>query len=152
MKYVCTILLLLFTTILSFSQALNPKYDEALATKLGADEYGMKTYTLVMLITGPNESEDSEHRDKSFAGHMANMGTLVKEGKLVVSGPFLKNDRGYRGLFILNVDNFEEAEEVLSTDPAIAAGYLSYEMLPWYGSAALSEYLEASEKVSKIEW
>lgn len=83
---------------------------------------------------------------------MANMITLVKEGELVVSGPFLENARGYRGLFILNVDNFEEAEKVLSTDPAIEAGYLAYEMLPWYGSAALSECLEASEKVSKVEW
>jgi uncharacterized protein YciI len=152
MKFYYILLLALFCCCSLNAQNPNPKYDEALATKHGADEYGMKTYILVMLTTGPNESEDSEHRDKSFAGHMENMGTMVKEGKLVVSGPFLKNDKGYRGLFILNVDNIKDAEEVLSSDPAIKAGYLAYEMLPWYGSAALPEYLEASEKVSKVEW
>ena len=152
MKNFATLFLLILGSVVCYSQNLNPKYDEALATKLGADEYGMKTYIMIMLTTGPNESDDSEHRDKSFAGHMENMGTMIKAGKLVVSGPFLKNDKGYRGLFILNVDNFEDAEEVLSTDPAIKDGYLAYEMLSWYGSAALSEYLETSEKVSKIKW
>jgi len=34
------------------AQSDNPKFDQALATKLGADDYGMKMYVLVMLKTG----------------------------------------------------------------------------------------------------
>lgn len=32
----------------------NPNYDAALARKLGADDYGMKRYILVILRTGPS--------------------------------------------------------------------------------------------------
>lgn len=43
----------------------------------------------------------------------------------------------------------EQARELLMTDPAIKAKYLRAEAYPWYGSAALSRYLEASDKVWK---
>ncbi|WP_235294314.1 YciI family protein [Portibacter lacus] len=129
----------------------NPKYDAELAAALGADDYGMKTYVFVILKTGDNTSKDEEKRNTSFAGHMKNISQLVKEDKLVIAGPMLKNDKNYRGIFILNVDNLEAAEDLLATDPAIKDGYIAYEMYPWYGSAAISEYLEASDKVWKIK-
>jgi uncharacterized protein YciI len=77
------------------------------------------------------------------------MGVLVEKDQLVVAGPFQKNDKTYRGLFILNVATIEEAKKVLATDPAVNAGLLDYEVYGWYGSAALSEYLEASDKIWK---
>jgi len=44
-----TLLPLLFISFALLTQAQDkPKYDEALAKKLGADNYGMKTYVLVM--------------------------------------------------------------------------------------------------------
>ncbi|WP_235298045.1 YciI family protein [Portibacter marinus] len=132
------------------SQESNPNYDSALAEKLGADDYGMKTYVFVLLKSGENKSEDQDARSAAFAGHMKNINHLVKEEKLLVAGPMLKNDKDYRGIFILNVNSIEEAEELMLTDPAIAAGYLYPDMTLWYGSAALGEYLEASDKVWKI--
>ena len=81
----------------------NPYYDAALAKKLGADEYGMKSYVLVILKTGPKDAEfKGKERDDIFAGHMANIGRLAEAGKLAVAGPFMKNDKGYRGLYIFN--------------------------------------------------
>ena len=79
---------------------------------------------------------------------MNNMKRLVKEGKLIVAGPFGKNDKNYRGLFILdNIKTIEEAKELLQSDPAINCGLLDFEILPWYGSAALPEYLPLSDKI-----
>lgn len=43
----------------------------------------------------------------------------------------------------------EEADALLQTDLAIKNGLLAYEIYPWYGSAALSEYLPYSDKVWK---
>lgn len=144
------LLLFLFTITLSAQEAkTNPKYDEALARKVGADDYGMKNYIFVMLKSGENKSTDKDFRNKCFEGHMANIKRLADEKQLIVAGPFGKNDKDYRGLFILNVSTVEEAEKLLNTDPAIKEGFLKPEMTPWYGSAALSEYLEASEKVWK---
>ncbi len=132
------------------AQKTNPKYDAELAKKVGADDYGMKSYIFVILKTGTNTSTDKVEVDKAFAGHMSNMNTMVEAGKLVVSGPIGKNDKNYRGIFILNESDMEKAKALLATDPAIKAKFLDYELFPWYGSAALSEYLEASDKVWKV--
>jgi len=130
---------------------LNPKYDAALAQSLGADEYGMKGYILVILKTGTTETTDKALISKSFQGHQENISRLVKQGKLIVAGPLGKNDRTYRGIFILNAESIEEAEELLKTDPAIEAGLLGFELYNWYGSAALPAYLELSDKIWKIK-
>jgi len=142
----------LFLSISSFAQAQEtpPNYDDALADSLGADDYGMKAYTLVILKTGETTPKDEAEQQKLMRGHMENIGRLAEEGKLVVAGPMLaKNDRNYRGIFILDAKTVEEAKVLLATDPAIAANVFAVEIYPWYGSAALPMYLPMHEKVSK---
>jgi uncharacterized protein YciI len=129
----------------------NPNYDHELAQKLGADDYGMKSYILVILKTGSNQTTDKDFISKCFRGHMENIGRLVEEGKLIVAGPLGKNDKTYRGIFILDVKTIEEAQSLLQTDMAIKEGLLDAELYPWYGSAALSEYLPASDKIWKLK-
>lgn len=133
------------------STVSNPNYDALLAQKLGADDYGMKGYILVILKTGNNQTTDNTFINNSFRGHLNNIKRLVKEEKLIVAGPLGKNDNTYRGIFILNVTTFEEAEKLLQTDPAINGGLLDVELYNWYGSAALPEYLEFSEKIWKVQ-
>lgn len=133
------------------AQTNNPNYDAELAKSLGADDYGMKSYILVMLKTGDNKSTDKAFVDSCFRGHLNNINLLVKQDKLIVAGPLGKNDKAYRGIFILNVTSVEEAQELLQTDPAIKEGLLGAELFKWYGSAALSTYLEASDKVWKVQ-
>jgi len=77
------------------------------------------------------------------------MQRLTEEGKLIVAGPMGKNDKNYRGLFILNVRKVEDARGLVDTDPAVKSKMLDADFLPWYGSAALSEYLPYHEKVEK---
>jgi uncharacterized protein YciI len=124
-------------------------YNKALADSLGADEYGMKMYTLVILKTGENKTTDKAKIDSAFKGHMANIGKLAANGKLVVAGPMGKNDKNYRGIFIFNVKTVAEAQELLKSDPAIQAKLLDAEIYPWYGSAALPVYLETHKKIEK---
>lgn len=134
-----------------FSQTINADYDKALADSLGADENGMKSYVLVILKTGSVIIEDKDHKARLFRGHMDNINLLVKEKKLFVAGPFGKNDLTYRGLFILNVKTIEEAKALCETDPAIKEGIFDVELIPWYGSAALGEYIKVSEKITKFK-
>ena len=149
------LIFLIFCTILFFNakaQDTNPDYDAELAKTLGADDYGMKQYILVMLKTGENTTSTKAEYDDAFAGHMSNMGKLVKENKLIVAGPMGKNDKNYRGIFILNVKTIDEAKEILATDPSVKAKLLDADLFNWYGSAALSEYLKASDKVRKFKF
>ena len=127
----------------------NPRYDRALAEKLGGDAYGMKSYVFVILKTGPNETTDKEFISRCFKDHMSNIKQLVSESKLVIAGPMQKNDIGYRGIFILNTTDFEEAKAMMRPDSAIQEGLLEPVLFKWYGSAALPEYLDASDKIWK---
>ena len=130
----------------------NPNYDKILADKLGGDDYGMKSYFLVILKTGKNTTTDKELINESFKGHMDNINKLVEEGKLIVAGPLSKNDDSYRGIFILNnIKTVKEAKELLQTDLAIKNQLLDYHIFNWYGSAALPEYLPFSDRIWKMK-
>jgi uncharacterized protein YciI len=142
-------LLLLAGTLKLPAQAQNPEYNQLLADSLQADENGMKRYVLVILKTGVNNESDKRKSDSLFAGHMANINRLAEEGLLTVAGPLGKNDRKYRGIFILNVKTIAEAKTLVQTDPAIKAKLLDPELYSWYGSAALPMYLPFSKKVEK---
>jgi uncharacterized protein YciI len=143
-------LLSLLCTI-AFGTKAQSAYNKALADSLGADEYGMKMYTFVILKTGENKTTDKVKIDSAFKGHLANIGKLAANGKLVVAGPMGKNDKNYRGIFIFNVKTVAEAQELLKSDPAIQAKLLDAEIYPWYGSAALPLYLPSHQKVQKTK-
>jgi uncharacterized protein YciI len=146
------------TLILSFvllagitlkAQTPNPKYNKAFADSLGANEYGMKKYVLVILRTGSNKTTDKRFIDSCFKGHFSNMGVMSKAGKLIVAGPFSKNDKNYRGIFILNVQTIEEAKELVKGDSAVKENILEPEFIVWNGSAALPMYLLYHDKAAK---
>lgn len=125
-------------------------YDPELAARLGADERGMRKYVLCILKTGPGDATvQGEARKEIFAGHFGNIGRLADEGKLSVAGPFGKNERAYRGLYIFNVATVEEAETLVVLDPAVKAGVFIYELTPFYGPAALMIVPETHKKLEK---
>lgn len=142
-------ILFLFVAATGFAQEANQNYDEKLAKSLNADERGMKQYVFCILKTGSNTTATDEEKNNLFKGHMANITKLAKEGKLALAGPFMKNDRNYRGLYIFNVGTIEEAKELVATDPAVKANLLEAELTPWYGTAALQEILKVHEKITK---
>lgn len=142
------IALLVITGTSCFAQSKNPQYDAQLAQKVGADEYGMKTYVMAFLKAGPNRLKDSAARAELQQAHLKNIMRLADEGKLIVAGPFLDN-QDIRGIFIFNVSTVEEAKKLTETDPAIKAGSLIMELHPWYGSAALVEAYRLHKKVEK---
>ncbi|SRR6266511_1508759 len=126
----------------------NSAYDSVLAEKLGADDYGMKKYVMAFLKKGPTEIKDSAQRMQLQMAHLKNIQRLADEGKLIVAGPFL-DDQKIAGIFIFNVESVEEARVLTATDPAVKAGELEMELHPWYGSAALTETAALHKKVQK---
>ena len=149
MKKMVLVAFFLLLIVPAKAQLEQKEYDPALAKSLGADEYGMKWYVMAILKTGSNNLKDSVRRAALFADHLKNIGRLAEMGKLVVAGPFGKNDKSYRGIFILNVSTLEEAVELLQSDPTIRAKVLEAELFKWYGSAALPEYLKLQKKIQK---
>ncbi|MBL0294194.1 MAG: hypothetical protein IPQ04_07995 [Saprospiraceae bacterium] len=151
MKKSLAMLCLLFLTTYSQAQEINPAYDATLATSLGGDEHGMKSYFLVILKTGKKEIKDAKKKAEIFKGHMDNIQQMVADKKLVVAGPFGKNDMKYRGIFILDLPTEAEARILVERDPVIISKLMKYDILPWYGSAALPTYLPYSDKIWKTK-
>lgn len=123
---------ILFLSCLCFV-AITHGVAQADATKKKNPGEKIEQYWFVLLKTGAKTDFDSTTRAKLFQGHMANMGKLYEDGILKVAGPFGKNDKAWRGLFIFDCKTKEEAEQIAATDPAVAAGLFAVEILPWYG-------------------
>jgi len=149
MKNPILLLLLLSYSCTLFSQESEAGYDQKLAKSLNADDLGMKKYVFCLLKTGSNTTATKEETQNLFKGHMDNIGRLAKEGKLVVAGPFMKNEKNYRGIYIFNASSIEEAKEFVATDPAVQSNLLEAELTLWYGSAALQETLKIHDKIAK---
>lgn len=145
-------LLLVHLSVPLMAQDSPKQYNKALADSLGADQYGMKMYQFVILTTGPSLIANKDSVSLIFKGHMENITRLVKEGHLIVAGPFGKNDKKYRGLFIFRTKDQLTTKQLLDTDPAIKTGLLAYELYDWYGSAALPMYLPYSTTISKTDF
>ncbi len=125
-----------------------PTYDEALARQLGADEYGMRSYVLVILKSGPTPVPKGPERDAMFHAHLDNIRRLAAEGKLVLAGP-LDGVDGWRGLFVFAVAGVDEAKQLVATDPAVQRGELAAEYHQYYGSAALVEVNALHQKIAR---
>lgn len=125
-----------------------PGVDAELAGRLGADDYGMRHYVLVVLKTGPNRMPPGAERDEMFRGHFANMKRLADEGKLALAGPFDGVD-GWRGLFVFAVSEIDEARQLAATDPVLAKGEMVAEFHKYYGPAALMLVRETHDRLAK---
>ena len=123
---------ILIALILTVTVHAQTTYDAALATRLKADENGMRTYVMAILKAGPNRNRSPAEAQKLQAAHRANINRLAMEGKLVLAGPFA-DDGQLRGIYIFDVSTVAEAEALTNTDPAIQAGQLMMELHPWYG-------------------
>lgn len=142
-KHILTVCALAFCAVPALAQS-----DPELAKSLGADQRGMRSYVLVILKTGPQRVPDGEARTRMFEGHFANMNRLADEKKLVMAGP-LDGVDGWRGLFVFNTPDVEEARRLVATDPVIVNGEMVAEYHKFYGSAALMMVTDVHRKIEK---
>lgn len=91
-----------------------------------------KSYYLFIYLLGPDREQDTKTASEIQQQHLAYLFSLRDEGKLVLQGPVLE-DTDLRGIGILNVRTREEADRIVSNDPAVKAGRLKYEMYEWMG-------------------
>ena len=93
----------------------------------------MKQYWLVMLLKGSTRTHDKETSARIQAAHMANIGRLAEEGKIVMAGPMgYKYDADLRGIFIIDAKDSITAASYVNTDSAIITGRLRFELHPWW--------------------
>lgn len=151
MKKLLASSLILLSAAFIQAQDTTEVYDSLYAQNVGADDYGMRSYVMAFLKSGPNRDQTPEEAAELQAAHMENIGRLADEGVLVLAGPFL-DDGELRGIYIFAVESVEEAQALTATDPAVQEGRLIMELHPWYGSAAVMEVNEIHQKIAKIKF
>ncbi len=86
-------------------------------------------YYFIELISNPNKPQlPQEQVDSIQREHMKNIHQMAVDKQLMLAGPFETGG----GIFIVNVKTLEEAEALISRDPAVKAGRLLTEVRPWY--------------------
>lgn len=128
------------------------EFDSAKAELYGADQYGMRSYVIAFLKTGPNPPKDSTHAVELQTAHMKNIGRLAEEGKLVLAGPFYGEEQGdFRGIYIFDTPSIDSARKYTESDPSIQYGSLMMDLKQWYGSAAVKAVNDIHKRIAKIE-
>ena len=139
---------MLAATSMAISTMAFAQQDPELAQRLGADAFGMRSYVLVVLKTGPRPMPPGKERDEMFKGHFANIQRLAEAGKLIVAGPTDGAD-GWRGIFVLAVPAIDEAKALVATDPVIARGEMVAEYHKLYSTAGLMAIPDLHKKLVK---
>ncbi|GAB4571564.1 MAG: hypothetical protein Kow0077_08560 [Anaerolineae bacterium] len=100
-------------------------------------EESLVVYFLVLLRKGPRWTPESTPEiEATQAAHLAYMDRLHAEGKLLLAGPFIDSPvDDLRGLTVLAAESHEEALALTAGDPAVQAGRLTMDVIPWATAA-----------------
>lgn len=111
-------------------------YDDAQAWKDVAEHFPDMTIRYVFILRkGPTWSpEETPEIAALQEAHLANYRRLKDIGKLIVTGPFLDSfamSGDVRGMGVLRAKSYDEAQELISTDPMVKAHRLVFELHAW---------------------
>lgn len=111
-------------------------YDDAQAWKDVAENFPNMTIRYVFILKkGPAWTPDETPEINALQeAHLANYRRLEEIGNLVVTGPFLDSfatSGEVRGMGVLRANSFEEAHELISSDPMVKVNRLVFELHAW---------------------
>ena len=131
----------LFALLLLFSCGSNtvvypdkPKTNhETFSYKEGDTTYVMQKYFLVLLKKGPNREHSKEEAAEIQKNHMAHINWLAETNKISIAGPSDKHE-SIAGFLLFNTETLKEADSLAKLDPAVKAGRLVVETVPWWAA------------------
>lgn len=101
-------------------------------TAAAPPESRMGVVYLVFLKKGPAWTPGETPETKAIQeGHMANIRAMWAAKKLIIAGP-VESSGELRGLFVFQVGSLEDAKALVAGDPAVKAGRLAAEIVPWW--------------------
>lgn len=99
----------------------------------GDTTYLMQKYFLVLLKKGEKRTHTKEEATEIQKQHLAHIAWLNKTGKISLAGPS-ENHETIAGFLLFNTETMQEADSLAHLDPAVKAGRLSVETLPWWAA------------------
>ncbi|UPQ80631.1 YciI family protein [Flavobacterium azooxidireducens] len=106
---------------------------ETFSYQSGDTTYVMQKYFLVLLKKRKNRNHSKEEAAELQKQHMAHIGWLDKTGKISIAGPS-DNHETVAGFLLFHTETMKEADSLANLDPAVKAGRLEVETLPWWAA------------------
>ena len=88
-----------------------------------------KKYYVVLYTRGENWVEGKSVYEQKLMDHGNFMAGLLKDGKLVISGPFTDSTGG---MLVMKAENKEEVAKLIETDPGVTNGVFKAEIKEWH--------------------
>lgn len=105
----------------------------------GDTVYLMKKYYMCILLRGETPDLPPEELMAIQKGHLQHLSKMADEGKICLAGPF-EGDGEMRGIAVYSTTTMEEAVRLAEEDPAVQAGRLKVQVLPWWAAKGTSLY------------
>jgi uncharacterized protein len=126
-----------FSTVLGAQQAPSARMElsakgETLKMAMGDTIFLMKKYYLALLKRSPTSNPNSSTHLSLERAHLEHLSWLAETRKTCMAGPIAAENE-IKDIVIFNTATYEEAERLMRMDPAVKAGRIVYEILPWWG-------------------
>jgi|GEM_PF-1699090 len=132
---IAAFLVFLGASTLSFTKADNSPTSKPTGqpTSKPAPKFEFEEHVVILLVLADNPPELSPEDSQSLqARHLEHIVSMWNTGKLLVAGPFGKqDDPKIRGILIFGC-SIEEAKAMANEDPAVKAGRLKVVAQTWY--------------------
>jgi uncharacterized protein len=105
---------------------------ETLKMAMGDTIFLMRKYYLVLLKRSPTANPNSSTNLSLERAHLEHLSWLAETRKTCMAGPIAAENE-IKDIVIFSTPTLEEADRLMRMDPAVKAGRIVYEILPWWG-------------------
>lgn len=89
-------------------------------------------YRLQLKPTYLNQQNWTKKEEDIVGRHFRRLKQLTEERTVILAGRTLNEEESQFGIVIIEVENEEEAQRLMKTDPAIEEGLMSGELFPYH--------------------
>ena len=100
---------------------------------VGDTEITMQKYFMAFLKKGPNRDQSEAEQAEIQKNHLAYLSSLYVDGFTSITGP-VETETDLQGFVVFNTATKEQAMELMKKDPAVRAGRLVIEIVPWWAA------------------
>lgn len=112
-----------------------------MAQPAGAQQQKKQQYAIMLKLV-PRLLDDAnwtEADNKAVSAHFLRLKGLTEKGTVILAGRTLNSDASQFGLVIVEVENEQEAREIMDGDPAVASGVMTASLFPYSVALMRSE-------------
>ncbi len=107
----------------------------AFAQEKTEPQFKLVEFHMALLKAGPKAASTEDAKKIHLKQHTY-FEELIKSGKVVLGGP-VEEAGDLKGIYVFRAKTADEARALAEADPAVMAGMLTFEMIPWWSEEVM---------------